>query len=1059
MKIQKKTTIAYLLSSLIPMVIVGIISSWYAEKALQKRLGISFQHMAHVVLDRIDHTVYDTYVNLKAWSGLDLMQEVVTEDIDGKISSFLMSLSEDYGYFSAIAVLNLEGDIVAANNHAWIGRNLKDNLFFKTAIEGRPFWNDIHPCVLSNEMAVTIGLPIYAKFGKEVIGVLVAGLDAETFSGLMYFRHEKDTDYPQGHVMLLRKDGLLIAGDTPNRGELFQENLIQRGFQSARRGGQGEEGYLFEDVFGFGHLLSGYDYSKGYREFPGFGWSAVVFQETQYAFAHIRQSQIVIAGLSGIVAVFIFIFSMEVSRRITAPMLSLAQTARKVAKGDFGVQAEIFYNDEIGKLTESFNQMVRDLHSTTVTRDYVDSVIDNMMNSLVVLTPEGKIRTVNKAACELLGYEEGELVGRSFECLLPAEEILEEGGAKFFIEKDIIHNQERFYQRKDGTRVEVLFSSSAMKDKDGEVSAVICVAQDISGKKKAEEQQARLATALHSVADAIMITNTNGTIEYVNTSFEIMTGYSAQEAIGRPSNLLKSGVQDKDFYERMWGTIKKGRVWHGTIVNRRKDGTVFDAEETIGIVQDSLFKVINYVAIIRDVSEQKKAQMEQARLAAALQAADEAILITDANGTIQYVNPAFEKVTGYSYKEAVGQNPRILKSGLQDQKFYESMWKTILSGKTWNATIVNEKKDGTLFHAEQNITVVRDSSSRICNFVGVLHDITQRQQTENDLRRANEDLAKEQRAVRALFEDLQKAHRELADRERALRGMFADIQKANEELKQAQRQLLQSEKLASIGQLAAGVAHEINNPVGFISSNLQTLQGYMERLSKVFESIDQFKTAVPAKDWKAAQGAVEAIERMEKDLGLDFIVRDTDALLKESREGIDRIKRIVLDLRSFAREDEEVVEVVNIEEIIDNILNIVWNEIKYKADLKKQYGHIPLVKCNSRKIGQVFINLLINASQAIEGKGTIEIRTYCDDTNACIEVSDTGRGMDEDTMKRIFDPFFTTKPVGEGTGLGLSISYDIVKDHGGDIVVHSKPGEGARFTVLLPLESKTPAAS
>ncbi|OGX41668.1 MAG: hypothetical protein A3G91_03830 [Omnitrophica WOR_2 bacterium RIFCSPLOWO2_12_FULL_50_9] len=382
------------------------------------------------------------------------------------------------------------------------------------------------------------------------------------------------------------------------------------------------------------------------------------------------------------------------------------------------------------------------------------------------------------------------------------------------------------------------------------------------------------------------------------------------------------------------------------------------------------------------------------------------------------------------------------------------MWDTLHRGRIWSGVLVNRRKDGTFYDAEETISLVRDASFKVVNYVAVQRDMTQRKKMEDDLRLANENLTKEQKAVRALFEDLQRTNQELADREKALRGMFADLQKAHEEIKRTQKQLVQSEKLASIGQLAAGVAHEINNPLGFVSSNLQTLEEYVSRYVKLVEVVESFKKAAQDKNWEQADSAVLTAQQLEEDVGLSFMIQDIQSLLKESKEGIERIKKIIMDLRTFGREDEEVQEVINIEQIIDNILNIVGNEIRYKADLIKEYGKVPLIKCNSRKIGQVFINLLINAAQAINERGTIRIKTYCEDTYICVEISDTGKGMDEQTLKRVFDPFFTTKPVGEGTGLGMSISYEIIKEHDGDIIVESQVGKGTTFKVKLPVDSQ-----
>jgi signal transduction histidine kinase len=277
-----------------------------------------------------------------------------------------------------------------------------------------------------------------------------------------------------------------------------------------------------------------------------------------------------------------------------------------------------------------------------------------------------------------------------------------------------------------------------------------------------------------------------------------------------------------------------------------------------------------------------------------------------------------------------------------------------------------------------------------------------------------------------------------------------------ESLQQAQTQLLQSEKMASIGQLAAGIAHEINNPVGFINSNLQSFDGYWKNLDRIFGNIKKLRgiNVKEEKDRDEVNRIVEGIKSVADEINLDFIVSDAGSLIRESLEGTERIRKIVLDLRTFARKNNDTLELVKIETVIDGVLSIMHSEMKYKTELKKNYGDVPDILCNPQRLGQVFINLFVNAVQSIPEKGIVEVKTYLQDGQVCIDVRDTGCGIEEKNLAKIFDAFFTTKPVGSGTGLGLSVSYDIVKKHGGDIKVQSKVGEGTTFTVLLPVKQQ-----
>lgn len=281
--------------------------------------------------------------------------------------------------------------------------------------------------------------------------------------------------------------------------------------------------------------------------------------------------------------------------------------------------------------------------------------------------------------------------------------------------------------------------------------------------------------------------------------------------------------------------------------------------------------------------------------------------------------------------------------------------------------------------------------------------------------------------------------------------MFDNLKESHEQLRQAQLQLMHSEKLASIGQLAAGVAHEINNPVGFISSNMEVLEEYIGNYTGIIKIIEDLKRQIMSGETEEARLTVLKLGKFEEEINLDYIMSDVNNLLDQSARGLDRIKKIITDLRAFAREDsEEAMESVKVEGVIDSVLSIVQNEIKYKAELSREYADTPPVRCNAQRLGQVFINLLVNASQAMKKKGEIIVRTGLQGESVRIDVIDTGEGIAEGNLRKIFDPFFTTKPVGQGTGLGLSISYEIIKKHGGEILVQSKVGEGTTFTVILP---------
>lgn len=281
-----------------------------------------------------------------------------------------------------------------------------------------------------------------------------------------------------------------------------------------------------------------------------------------------------------------------------------------------------------------------------------------------------------------------------------------------------------------------------------------------------------------------------------------------------------------------------------------------------------------------------------------------------------------------------------------------------------------------------------------------------------------------------------------------LSTLNATLQRVNTLLEDAQDQLIESEKLASIGQIAAGVAHEINNPIGFVSSNLGTLESYLQSMFALLAAYIEADRAAPAPLTEAMASA----RTLRKGHDFDFLRGDIVALLGESRDGLVRVKRIVQDMKDFSRAGgEDAWEMADLNSVIESTLSIARAEIKHKARIETNFGNLPKVECLPSRLSQVFLNLLVNAGQAISAEGKVTLSTGVEGSQAWIRVEDTGSGISDENLSRIFDPFFTTKPVGQGTGLGLSVSYSIVRKHGGRIDVASEPGRGTEFTVWIPI--------
>jgi PAS domain S-box-containing protein len=381
------------------------------------------------------------------------------------------------------------------------------------------------------------------------------------------------------------------------------------------------------------------------------------------------------------------------------------------------------------------------------------------------------------------------------------------------------------------------------------------------------------------------------------------------------------------------------------------------------------------------------------------------VFYKDLNGILLGCNDAFGQFLGREKKDIVGHTTQAFASTDNAPTITETDNKLLRQES--NLTYEANMRDGR--QNPHNVLVTKalykDAEGRPVGIVGVLLDITEHKQSES-----------------------------------ALRGM--------------ERELMQSQKMASIGQLAAGVAHEINNPTGFVSSNLKTLGDYQQGLKELIVEYQVLKAAL--KESGMAQGEalaclIEKIEALEAEMDLAYILEDVQSLIAESREGTERIKRIVEDLKHFAHPGQDKVQETDINAGLSSTLNIVNNELKYKATVIREFGELPIISANPQQLNQVFANILVNAAQAIENQGEIRVRTRHADGWVEILISDTGCGIPSENLAKIFEPFFTTKEVGKGTGLGMNIAYNIVKKHKGDILVDSKAGEGTTFTIRLPV--------
>ncbi len=400
----------------------------------------------------------------------------------------------------------------------------------------------------------------------------------------------------------------------------------------------------------------------------------------------------------------------------------------------------------------------------------------------------------------------------------------------------------------------------------------------------------------------------------------------------------------------------------------------------------------------------------------------QSILRKDLDGRFTFCNKNFCNELGVTPAQVIGNDDFAFFPGELAEKYRRDDARVIAAGRPIEAVEEHVRPDGRVIYVQVTKTPLYDSHGKVIGIQGIFWDVTERKRAEEQLQAQNLLL------------------QEMAESER----------QAHEELKRFQSHLVQSEKLAGLGQMVAGVAHEINNPLSFVGNNVAVLQRDLGELLAILALYREGDEALEA----ALPDLVAAVRDHRERVDLDYTVENLPRLLNRTRDGLGRIQQIVKDLRVFARLDEGTLNEVDLNEGVVSTINIIQGHARKKGvAVETDLTPLPPVTCFGAKLNQVIMNLVMNAIDACPEGGTVTIRTRADDADdevVRLDVIDTGCGIEPTICERIFDPFFTTKPVGVGTGLGLSISYGIVQDHGGTIEVDSTPGEGSRFTVRLP---------
>ncbi len=603
--------------------------------------------------------------------------------------------------------------------------------------------------------------------------------------------------------------------------------------------------------------------------------------------------------------------------------------------------------------------------------------------SLVEMSPDaiavhsdGVVVFANGAAAQLLGAADArQLVGKPTLSFVHPEyqgvvkkriaSVGEEGRPAPLLEEKFV--------RLDGTviDVEVAAIPFSYKGKD----AVQVVIRDITARNQAEREIKLLAQTVASTKDCVSITDLEDKILFVNDAFVETYGYSREECVGKDVSLLRSPLVTNHLGKEILPATLAGG-WYGEIVNRRKDGTDFPVELWTSIVRNEADEPVAMVGVARDITARRKSEESMRKLLRAIEQSDEAIFMTERDGTITYVNPAFEEVYGFSEREVIGCTPRVLKSGILKTRDYTAFWSKLLAGESLHLELVNKTKSGKLITVESSVSPVFDGEGAVIGFIAIQNDVTERK-------------------------------------------------RAQEERKTLESQLVQAQKIESIGTLAGGIAHDFNNILGIIL-------GHATLLDRVCDD--------PAKFLKSRDSIVTAVQR-----------------------GAGLVQQIL----TFARRTEVSFEPIDVNTTVTELMRMLEETFPKTISFSLRLSpNISPIHADKTRLHQSLLNLCVNARDAMPDGGQLSIvtaevdgrdlgRTFPDARHKkflWVTVSDTGTGMDETTQRHLFEPFFTTKPKGKGTGLGLAVVHGIMKSHQGHIRVESEVGRGTSFHLYFPVQ-------
>jgi PAS domain S-box-containing protein len=635
------------------------------------------------------------------------------------------------------------------------------------------------------------------------------------------------------------------------------------------------------------------------------------------------------------------------------------------------------------------------------------TLVETSPDGITMYDLEGRLIKVNRQAAAMMGYASPEeLEGLSvFEQLAPEERERAAVDLRRTVARGGTHDVEYTLRRRDGSTLQVELRSSVVRGRDGAPRAVISVVRDISGRKQAEAQIAVFRRFAETSGQGFGMATLEGVITYVNpTLCAMLEEPSPEQVIGK--NLIwyyPEGLRGRVRREVIPTVMAKGQ-WVGELTIRSSGGTITPTIENFFLIRDERGEPLYLADVITDITKQKAAEAQirqsEAKLRALFERSPVGLVLSplqaepDGLWASVETNPALDAILGLEGGALDGPVDSTTFMDPAGYARYQAGLDELLAGgqDAFELEQRFRRVDGAPFEGHLTVALLRDALGNPTHTISALQDVTER--------------------------------------------------------KQAQSQLAQADRMASMGMLAAGVAHEINNPLAYVLINLESLTGDIPRLTNALA-----RCQLALAEQVGQERAQKALGRAGAQHGMAELV-DLEERVKEAYEGARRISEIVHDLKTFTRMEDEQRQAVSINQVLDSVINMASSEIKYRARLRRESGRVPAVIGSPGRLSQVLLNVLVNAAQAID-EGDVErneifVRTWTEGAEVLVEVRDTGCGIPAEHLEQLFDPFFTTKPAGIGSGLGLSICHNIVAAHGGKIEVESEEGAGTRVLVRLP---------